>query len=167
MGFPMVSSENDTILGAIARLIQRSSAKILSTRGAYLVLFALLLLPGSHGALANQCFTNGPRYQLESDAVEWRMKIRSGENCVRGVRFSYVWNATVIVLSAPQFGQVSVIGPGFSYTAKSAFHGEDSFVIGVSGSKNKTRGFSTIRIVISVVGAQEAVLPAFAHFEAN
>jgi len=48
---------------------------------------------------------------------------------------------------------------GFSYTAKSDFHGEDSFVISVSGSKNKACGFSTIRVLVSVVGAQHAVSP--------
>jgi hypothetical protein len=163
----MISPENNTILSAIQRLIQRSSAKTLSARRAYLVLPALLLLSGSQAAHANQCFTNGPRYQLETDTVEWRMKIRSGESCVRGVRFSYVWNATVSLVSPPQSGQVTLVGPGFSYTAKSDFRGEDSFVVGVSGSKNKTSGFSTIRIVVSVVGAQEAALPSYAHFEAN
>ena len=161
----MINSENK-ILGAIQRLIQQSSAKLLSARRAYLVLFTLLLLSGSQVAHASQCVTNGPRYQLESDTVEWRMKIRSSENCLRGVRFSYVYNATVSVVSPPRFGQVTLVGPGFSYTAKSDFQGEDSFVVGVSGSKNKTTGFSTIRVMVSVVGAQEAV-QSFAHFEAN
>jgi hypothetical protein len=140
------------------RLMQRSS-KILSARRAYLVLSALLLLTGSQGAHANQCFINGPHYQMALDAVEWRMKIRGSENCLHGVRFSYVWNATVGLVSQPQFGQVTLIGPGFSYTAKSDFHGEDSFVISVSGSKNKACGFSTIRVLVSVVGAQDAVSP--------
>jgi len=166
-GFPMISSENNTILGGIQRFIQQSSAKILSARRAYLVLPTLLLLSGSQAANANQCFTNGPRYQLESDTVEWRMKIRSSENCLRGIRFSYVYNATVSLVSPPRFGQVTLVGPGFSYTAKSDFQGEDSFVVGVSGSKNKTSGFSNIRVVVSVVGAQEAVPLSYAHFEAN
>jgi len=95
------------------------------------------------------------------------MKIRNSENCVRGVRFSYVWNPTVSLISPPRFGQVGLIGPGFSYTAKADFHGEDSFVIGVSGSKNKRSGFSTIRVVVSVVDASEAAHPAYAHFEAQ
>jgi hypothetical protein len=95
------------------------------------------------------------------------MKIRSSENCLRGIRFSYVYNATVSLVSPPRFGQVTLVGPGFSYTAKSDFQGEDSFVVGVSGSKNKTSGFSTIRVVVSVVGAQEAVPLSYAHFEAN
>ena len=52
------------------------------------------------------------------------MKIRSSENCVRGVRFSYVYNATVSLVALPRSGRVTVVGPGFSYTVKSNFHGE-------------------------------------------
>jgi len=118
-------------------------------------------------AYANQCFTNGPRYKLESDTVEWHMEIRSSDSCVRGVRFSYVWNAAVRLISPPQSGQVTLIGPGFSYTAKSDFRGEDSFVVGVSGFKNKASGYSTIRLIVTVVGTQETVLHSHAHFEAN
>jgi hypothetical protein len=95
------------------------------------------------------------------------MKIHSNENCVRGVRFSYVWNAIVRLISPPKFCQVTVIGPGSSYTAKSEFHGEDSFVVGVSGCKKRTSGFSTIRVVVSVVEAQEVIPTSFARFEAN
>ena len=163
----MIGAEDKIIPGAIQRLINRSLANIRSSRKARLVLLALLLLSASQAAHANQCFTNGPRYQLESDAVEWRMKIRSSENCVRGVRFSYVSNATVSLVSPPRSGQVTLIGPGFSYTAKSDFQGEDSFVVGVSGSRNNASGFSTIRVMVSVVGAREAIGPSFAHFEAN
>ena len=163
----MVRAAKNATPSAIRRLIRPRSVDAWSARKAYLILPALLLLSVSHAAHANQCFTNGPRYQLESDSVEWRMKIRSNENCVRGVRFSYVWNASVSVVSPPKFGQVAVIGPGFSYTAKAGFHGEDSFVVGVTGSKNKTRGFSTIRVVVSVVDAPEAAHPSYAHFEAN
>jgi hypothetical protein len=166
LGRKMISPENNTIFGGIRRLITRSGGKI-TTLGACLVLSTLSLLCESQVAHAGQCFADGPRYQLESDTVEWRMKIRSSENCVRGVRFSYIWNATVNIITPPKFGQVTPIGPGFSYTAKSDFQGEDSFTVGVSGSRNKTSGFSTIRVVVSVVGAQEAILHSHAHFEAN
>ena len=163
----MTDAANEAIVATSPRPIGRALAKIASARKAYLILSALALLCGSEATHANQCSTNGPRYQLESDTVEWRMKIRSSENCVRGVRFSYVWNATVSLVSPPQSGQVVVMGPGFSYTAKADFHGEDSFVVGVTGSKNKTRGSSTIHVVVSVVDAQEAAQPAHAHFNGN
>ncbi len=166
-GVPMIGSENKNNLGANRRFIYRLSVNAVFARKVLLFLPAIWALSGFQGADANQCFTDGPRYRLESDTVEWRMKIRSSENCLRGVRFSYVYNATVSLVTPPKFGQVVLVGPGFSYTAKSDFQGEDSFIVGVSGSKNKTSGFSTIRVVVSVVGAYEVMPHSYAHFEAN
>ena len=163
----MLSSENEANLAANRRLIYRLSTKAAFARKVLCFLAAVWVLSGIQAAHANQCFTDGPRYQLESDTVEWRMKIRSSENCLRGVRFSYVYNATVSLVSPPKFGQVALVGPGFSYTAKSDFKGEDSFVVGVSGSKNKTSGFSTILVVVSVFGAYEVMPRSYAHFKAN
>ena len=137
------------------------------SRRALLVLPPLLLLSYVPCAQAGQCVTNGPRYKLESDVVEWRMTIRSSENCIRGVRFSYVYNATVRLVSLPLTGQVTVVGSGFSYTTKPNFRGEDSFAVGISGSKNKTNGYSTIRVLVSVIGFNEDVRPAFARFDPN
>jgi len=45
---------------------------------------------------------------------------------------------------------VKLLGPGFSYTAKSDFEGQDSFTIQVSGMLNGIRGSSDIRIIVLV-----------------
>jgi hypothetical protein len=45
---------------------------------------------------------------------------------------------------------VKLLGPGFSYTAKSDFEGQDSFTIQISGMLNGIRGSSDIRIIVSV-----------------
>lgn len=126
----------------------------------------LVFVLGGQTAQANQCFASGPRYQLEADTVEWRMNIRRNENCLRGVRFSYVYNVTVNVVSSPRSGHVAVVGPGFSYTAEPDFHGEDIFVVSVSGYRYKKKGSSNIRVVVTVGDAQEKMKPAFARFEA-
>jgi hypothetical protein len=128
-------------------------------------LATLSLLVSSPAVQANQCFTSGPRYQLVSDTVDWRMTLHSNENCVRGVRFSYVYNASVSLGSPPISGDVTVLGPGFSYTAKPGFLGEDSFVVIVSGSKNKMTGYSKIRVLVSVVAASQNSRPSFARFD--
>jgi hypothetical protein len=54
------------------------------SKPALLILCSLLLLSYGPFAKANQCSTSGPRYQLESDAVEWRMRIRSNEIAFAG-----------------------------------------------------------------------------------
>jgi hypothetical protein len=102
------------------------------------------------------CVVNSPHYLLMSDNVDWSIKTRSGQTCVRGLRFGGVVIETVKLLSRPQSGDVKLLGPGFSYTAKPDFQGDDSFTVVVSGTINKVRGISTIRVVVSVDGASAA-----------
>src|SRR5262249_8015442 len=74
----------------------------------------------------------------------------SGQSCIRGLRHNRVTIDTAKLISPPQSGQVKLLGPGFSYTAKSDFEGQDSFTIRVSGMLNGIRGSSDIRIIVSV-----------------
>ena len=92
----------------------------------------------------------GSQYQLKSDTVDWTMQTSSGQSCIRGLRHNRVTIDTAKLISAPQSGQVKLLGPGFSYTAKSDFEGQDSFTIQVSGTLNGIRGSSDIRIIVSV-----------------
>jgi hypothetical protein len=78
------------------------------------------------------------------------MQIGSGQSCIRGLRDRGVTIETAKLISLPQSGQVKLLGPGFSYTAKSDFQGEDSFAIQVSGMLNRIPGTSDIRIIVSV-----------------
>jgi hypothetical protein len=75
--FAMVRPGSGASFGAVWPVIRTSSAKILPLRRVLLGLLTLLALTGNQRVYAGQCFTDGPRYQLESDSVEWRMKIRS------------------------------------------------------------------------------------------
>jgi hypothetical protein len=115
----------------------------------------ILLSLGIRAAVASECHISGPRYQLKSDTVEWRMQIGIGQSCVRGLRSNNVANATINLVSPPQFGQVTLLGLGFSYTARSDVQDKDSFAVGVSGAINGVRGTSTIRIVVSIMGAPQ------------
>ena len=119
----------------------------------------ILLVFLSAEALAappSACVVNSPHYQLTSDNVDWSIKTRSGQTCVRGLRFGGVVIETVKLISPPQSGNVRLLGPGFSYAAKPDFSGEDSFTVVVSGTINKVRGTSTIRVLVSVDGASAA-----------
>ena len=122
-----------------------------------LLVFSSLGIQEAH---ADECLISGPRYQLQSDTVEWLMRIRSGHSCIRGVRFSNVANATIKIISPPRFGQLQLLGPAFSYMAKSNFQGEDFFAVGVSGAIDRLSGTSTIRIVVSIVDASRAPILA-------
>ena len=110
-----------------------------------------LLLVFVRPALGDPCvLTVGSLYQLKSDAVDWTMQTSSGQSCIRGLRHKRVTIDTAKLISPPQSGQVKLLGPGFSYTAKSDFEGQDSFTIQVSGMLNRIRGSSDIRIIVSV-----------------
>ena len=110
-----------------------------------------LLLVFVRPALGDPCvLTMGSQYRLKSDTVDWTMQTSSGQSCIRGLRHKRVTIDTAKLISPPQSGQVKLLGPGFSYTAKSDFEGQDSFTIQVSGMLNGIRGSSDIRIIVSV-----------------
>jgi hypothetical protein len=112
-----------------------------------LIVFVSLGMPVAY---ASECVVSGPRYGLTSDTVDWSIKIGSGESCVRGLRFNNVAIESVKLVSPPQAGQVTLLGPGFTYSAKSNYEGGDSFTIALSGTINRSKGSSTIRITVSI-----------------
>ena len=110
-----------------------------------------LLLVFVRPALGDPCvLTVGSLYQLKSDTVDRTMQTNGGQSCIRGLRHKRVTIDSAKLISPPQAGQVKLLGPGFSYTAKSDFEGQDSFTIQVSGMLNRIRGSSDIRIIVSV-----------------
>jgi len=116
-----------------------------------LVTFCLLALAVSpYKASAQTCVTRVPRYALLSDTVHWSISVRSGQSCVIGLRWGNVVIEKVALTTPPKSGNVQLVGPGFRYTANSGFHGEDSFIVDVSGLAAKVRGTSTIRVAVSV-----------------
>jgi len=111
------------------------------------------LLHGPAAAFERSCLISGPRYELATDTVEWSMKIARGQSCTRGLRFSNVAIEHVKLVSSPQSGRVTLQGPGFAYTARSDFQGQDSFEILVWGIVNRIHGSSTIHVTVLVGGA--------------
>jgi len=60
-----------------------------------------------------------------------------------------VWcmsSSTVELISRPQSGQVTVLGPGFSYKAKADYQGPDAFTLRVSGTLMRKQGTSEIQV---------------------
>ena len=100
-------------------------------------LFLSLIFFGILPTLADACVLNGQRYRLASDTVHWSLELSGGQICIRGVRFNNVVVDKLILVSAPQIGQVTLQGTGFSYKAASHFQGRDFFTLMVSGATNK------------------------------
>jgi hypothetical protein len=113
-------------------------------------LFVALLL-GLGAASAEPCHIRGPRYNLVADTVHWSMEIRSGHSCTRGLRFTNVVIQGVKLVSRPQFGQIALLGSGFTYFAGVDVGGKDSFALTVVGEISKKFGTSTIQVTVSVI----------------
>jgi hypothetical protein len=114
---------------------------------------AILLSLGSQAASAAPCTVSRQRYSLVADEVTWSMRVESGHRCTHGVRYYNIELGQLKLISPPSSGEVSLPEWGFTYLPKEGFLGSDQFVIGVSGNIKKQVGSSTIRIVVSVVQA--------------
>src|SRR5262245_32668971 len=64
-------------------------------------------------ASAQTCVTQAPRYALTSDTVDWSITVRSGQGCVRGLRWGNVVIERVALTTPPKSGNVQLVGPGF------------------------------------------------------
>jgi hypothetical protein len=122
------------------------------------VLIAFFLL-GTTAAYGTECVGSGPRYRLTSDIVDWSMRISSGQSCIHGLRFNNVAFESLKLISPPKKGQIALRGPSFIYSAKPEYEGEDSFTLEVSGTINRSKGSSTIHVVVSVGGPESAAIP--------
>jgi hypothetical protein len=116
---------------------------------AILSIFALLF--GVRAALPGDCSVSGPSYKLALETVDWQMKVRSGQTCIKGIRFSNVSNPTIKIISPPRYGELALLGPALSYRAKVDFQEQDFFEVEVSGLIRKTSGTSRIRVTVSLV----------------
>lgn len=132
----------------------RNTRKIGAAR--ILLLSFLFLVLAESRAIAI-CTLVGPPYRFASETVDWSMRIFGGENCVRDFNLSgalpsspdklKVENLRVVAL--PEQGHVAIQGSKLSYISSHEFHGNDSFILEVSGVIDGVHGISKIRISIS------------------
>ena len=128
--------------------------------GQYAILIVLALrLAGVGTAFAQSCAISRSfsPYNLTADTVSWSMKIVPGTTCFGGLRYGNVDIVSVKLISPPSAGHVALQGPGFSYTAKANFHGEDTFTLAIFGAINNRRGNSTVRITVSDLSSKVMV----------
>ena len=116
---------------------------------AYRFVLALVLL-GAPCARAGYCVTDGPAPRLDSQPVEWKFTIASGESCIRGLRSGAMQLDSVKISTPAKVGQATVQGYSFSYQAPRGFKGEDAFAVTMTGANYRIRGSSTIQVYVSV-----------------
>ena len=129
-------------IGWLERCVMRSAAA-----GPFVL--ALLLL-GAPCAQAGYCIVDGPQPRLDSQPVEWKFTIASGDSCIRGLRSGAMQLDSVSVSSPAKVGQATVQGYSFSYQAPRGFKGEDDFSVTMTGTNYRIRGSSVIQVHVSV-----------------
>ena len=109
-----------------------------------------LLLLGAPCAEAGYCIVDGPPPRLDSQPIEWKFTIASGESCIRGLRSGAMQLDSVSISTPAKVGQATVQGYSFSYKAPRGFKGEDAFAVTMTGANYRIRGSSTIQVYVSV-----------------
>ena len=131
----------DMVIGWFERCFMRSVA------GRF-VLASLLL--GAPCAEAGYCTVDGPQPRLDSQPIEWKFTIASGESCIRGLRSGAMQLDSVSISTPAKAGQATVQGYSFSYKAPQGFKGEDTFSVTMTGANYRIRGSSIIQVHVSV-----------------
>jgi hypothetical protein len=130
-----------------------SAAELDARRAAHQIAFLIVLglSPIAAGAANAQqlCHVDAPQYRLQEDTVSWSMTIVNRHSCIRGVRFGNIQFDSLKLISPPQFGEVALQGPGFIYSPRASFHGQDAFSLTIVGTVGGKRGSSTIEVTVS------------------
>lgn len=105
---------------------------------------ALLLAFTANTAEAGECISRPTRFELSSDIVHWTVEIRSGGECLQGLRGKTMLLDDVKLAKAPSAGVVTIAGPSFRYNAPAGSPSSDTFTLEVSGENRRQRGTSLI-----------------------
>ena len=118
-------------------------------RGKVFAITALTLVLLSQPASAGNCLSKFDGFQLNSDTVQWSFVIRSGSECLQGLRGGSMLIDEVKVLEPPSAGILTISGPGFHYRAPAA-ESNDRFELEVSGQNHLMHGTSVIIVEVLV-----------------
>ena len=95
------------------------------------------------------CVKEKQPFALSSDTMHWTMSLAAGEDCIQGLRWSYMQIYEVTVVSAPSKGKLAIVGSGFRYFAnESDDRGPDKFTLLISGKNRHDVGKSTLEIEV-------------------
>ena len=117
---------------------------VLAESSAACLVLAALLAPAQAG-----CVARPEPYKLQSDTVHWSITIVAGGQCIQGVRGRTVLIEGLEVVEQPKSGHLTLVGPGFRYSAD-AEPGNDSFELSVTGTSVRMHGTSLIMVDVDV-----------------
>ena len=125
---------------------------------------AILVASGFQAYATPTCVKEKQPFALASDTMHWTMSLAAGEDCIQGLRWSYMQIYEVTVVNAPSKGKLVIVGPGFRYVASEADdRGTDKFTLLISGKNRHDVGKSTLEVEVQPgtgeirVGAKRAL----------
>ena len=118
-------------------------------RGKVFAIAAMALVQFSLPAFARTCLWKPDGFELNSDTVHWSFAIRSGSECLQGLRGGSMLIDEVKVLEPPSAGILTISGPAFHYRAPAA-ESNDRFELEVSGQNHLMHGTSVIIVEVLV-----------------
>ena len=111
-----------------------------------LCILLLALIVGE--AEAGECISRPAHFELTSDTVHWSFEMRSGGECLQGLRGKTMLLDNVKLTSPPSAGVVTIAGPSFRYNAPAGAPINDTFTLEVSGENRRQRGTSVIVVEV-------------------
>jgi hypothetical protein len=94
------------------------------------------------------CILHPQPFRLRSDTIRWSIKIKSGEQCIQGLRWSTIMIDKVSIIEPPTAGRLIVEGPSFRYFADST-GSSDYFKIEISGTSLRVDGASSLEVDVN------------------
>jgi hypothetical protein len=96
------------------------------------------------------CLLHPQPFHLQSDTVRWSATIRSGSECIQGLRWSTMMIEDISILEPPKLGRLLLQGPSFRYFSSPGAQGTDSFKLSISGTSVRIAGNSVIEVDLTV-----------------
>ena len=96
------------------------------------------------------CLLHPEPFRLQSDTVHWSVKIKSGAECIQGLRWSTIMIDNISVADPPKVGRLSLQGPSFRYFSNVGVQGADSFKLLIAGSSLRKEGVSSIEVDVTI-----------------
>ena len=96
------------------------------------------------------CLLHPEAFRLQSDTVQWSVKIESGGECIQGLRWSTLIIDNISVVDQPKLGRVSLQGPSFRYFSNAGAKGTDSFKLLIGGTSLRIKGTSLVEVEVTV-----------------
>lgn len=140
-------------VGATAELwntrISFDAARCKLIQKVYTIVAALFFVLWPVAALAGgACLLHPEPFKLRSDTVRWLIKIKPGNQCIQGLRWSTIMIENIAIIEEPKSGRLLVQGPAFRYFSNPGAVGNDSFKISITGTSMRINGTSSIEVEV-------------------